>query len=198
MRSFYIGSGETAALLAGKQTQSHKKLLQRFVSDEIPYYNALNSPIDALRTGAILEGKYFEIMPDNFYSQYRCVCEEMDVLRASIDFAELDNGNIINFEELKTCNFDDFLNVQNGDIEYIKKNYRNNYNQVQHQLLCTGLDSATIVFLVVYSYDDEENYNREIQENEYVKFKVERDENVISNILERAKPFQMIKDYYEK
>lgn len=194
----YIGSGDTTSLLAGLNTKSHAKLLQRFVSDIIPYYNAKNSPIDALRTGAILEDRYFLILPDEYYAQYKSVCEELDVLKSSIDFALLDKGEIVDFEETKTCNFNDFLILQNANIEYVKNKYKNNYNQVQFQLLCSGLNEASLVFIAVYSYKDEDNYIRDIKENEVVKFRVKRDELVINKIKERGLIYQQIKDAYTK
>ena len=200
MKSMYIGSGDTSALLSGKNTATHSKLLQKFVSGSKPYYNAKASPIDAFRTGAILEERYSLILPDNYYEQHISTCQEMDVMRSSLDFAKLENGNVIDFEELKTCNFDDYLKIQksheSNDLDYVKKTYKNNYNQVQFQLLCSGLKHAKLVFLVVYTYDDEVNYDRNIKESEYVKFKIERDEEVIYKIMERATPFQTIKDYY--
>lgn len=198
----YIGSGDVKNLLAGKNTKYHALLMQRFVSGEKPYYNALASPIDALRTGAILEDRYFLTLPDNYYQQHVEVCEEMNVLKASIDFAKLDKGKVIDFDELKTCYFDDFLKFEDfrGDnkklIEYVKKKYKSNYEQVQQQLLCTGLNECNIVFLAVYTYEDEVNNIREIKENEYIKIRIYRDEDVISRIKERASIFQSIKDYY--
>ena len=69
MISNYIGSGETPALLSGLGTKSFAKLLQRFVSDEVPVFNSKASPIDAMRTGAILEERYILILPDDYYPQ---------------------------------------------------------------------------------------------------------------------------------
>ena len=66
----YIGSGDVHALMMGKDTKGHLALMQRFVSDVIPYYNAKASPIDALRTGAILEDRYFLTLPDGYFCQY--------------------------------------------------------------------------------------------------------------------------------
>lgn len=194
MKSMYIGSGETHQLLAGKDTKSFKSLLQRFTSDSKPYYNAKASPIDALRTGAILEDRYLLYLDNSYYPQCVEVCKEYDVLKSTIDFAKYENDKIIDFQELKTCYFDDFRKLK--DIEYIKKNYKNNYNQVQYQLLCTGLEKATLVFLVVYEYEDEINDNRIIEENDIVKFEIKRDEDVILKIKSRAGFFQSIKDYY--
>jgi len=196
MKSMYIGSGDTSSLLAGKKTLAYKKLLQRFVSDEKPYYNAKASPIDALRTGAILEDRYYLYLEDSFYSQCKIICNEFDVIVSTLDFAKYHEDKVVEFQELKTCQFDDFLKLQNADIDYIKKAYKNNYNQVQHQLLCTGLESATLVFLVVYEYEDEINYNRIISKDQIIKFEIKRDEIVISKIIERASFFQTIKDLY--
>ena len=197
--SLYIGSADTMALLSGKDTEAFIGLLQRFVSNEIPYYNAKSSPIDALRTGAILEDQYLKILPDDYYTQYKVASAEMNVFRASLDFAKLNGGEVVDFDELKTCSFDDFLALQklgNDYIDFIKKTYKRYYNQIQEQLYCTGLESANLVFLVVYSYDDNENYSREIKENEYIKFRISRDNDVIASIKERGKLFQYIKDYF--
>jgi hypothetical protein len=192
----YIGSGDVGALLSGRDTKGHIAMLQRFVSGEKPYYNAKASPIDALRTGAILEDRYLLTLPEDYYSQYTVESTEMDVFRCSLDFARIEKGKVVDFDELKTCSFDDFLVIQEKGINFKKPAYKKYYNQIQEQLYCTGLPSANLVFLVVYSYEDEVNYNREILENEYVKFRVERDEHVISLIKERGMIFQQIKDYY--
>lgn len=204
MNDLYIGSGDTSSLLMGKDTEGYFNLFKKFISNDREHYNAKASPINALRAGAILEEKYFETLDDSYYSQHKVVCKEKDVLCCSLDFAKINNGIVVDFDELKTCNFNDFLNFEqfrkddSGIVEYLKKNYKNNYNQVQQQLLCTELESANIVFLVVYSYDDEENYNRVIKDNEYIKFRITRDESVISKILERAEIFQTIKDNFKK
>jgi len=198
----HVSSGDTKALLSGLQTKAQAKLMQKFVSGEKPNWNSFNSPIDALRTGTILEDRYSLILPDNYFSQYKSVCKDMDVLTCRIDFGKVEKGNLVDFEELKTCNFSDYLKFEEliindaNLLDYVKKHYKDNYNQIQEQLLCSGLDSAKIVFLAVYSYDDEVNYKRDIQENEYIKIKVPRDEKIISKIKERAHIFQTIKDYY--
>jgi hypothetical protein len=196
-----IGSGDIPALLAGKNTKSHNKLLTMFVSDTRPYYNAKASPIDALRTGAILEDRYLLTLDDSYYPQYRVESDEMNVLVSTLDFAKIDKGKVVDFDELKTCWFDDYIKFENLDeserLTYLKKKYKANYNQVQQQLYCSGLDSANIVFLVVYTYDDLINYSRDIQSNEYFKIRIERDEKVIYEIMERATIFQTIKNYYE-
>lgn len=198
--SMYIGSGDVSSLLAGLNTESHQKLLRRFVSGEIPYYNAKNSPIDACRTGAILEDRYFQVLDDGWYPQFKVVSNEMDVLRASLDFARLEYGNVVAIQELKCIEFDDFRSLcdSSNKLEYVKKKYKIYYNQVQEQMYCSNLDNVTMTFVSVYSYDDNVNKVRDIQENEIEKVIITRDESVISLIKERAKPFQMLKDIYNK
>lgn len=200
MISMYIGSGDVAALLSGKDTQTHQKLLQRFVSGEKPYYNAKASPIDALRTGAILEDRYLLTLPDNFFPQWVVVSNEMDVFKASLDFAKIEGGEVVDFEELKSINICDYLDMidldYNSLIKHIKKNYKKYYNQIQQQLFVTGLSECTMVFLSVMSYDDTENYLRDILPNEYMKVRIYRDEEVIERIKERGQIFQQIKDNY--
>ncbi|MEG1950852.1 MAG: hypothetical protein RR137_10890 [Odoribacter sp.] len=205
MKSMYIGSGDTTFLLMGKNSTSHQNLLRRFVSDVVPYYNAKASPIDALRTGAILEERYMQILPDDYYPQYKVISKDMDVFKCSLDFAKLNNGNVVDFDEMKTCNFDDFLlfeqfrdDEKDEAIEFIKKKYKHYYNQVQEQLYCTDLYSANIVFVVVYSYEDFINEARDIQPNEYIRFRINRDENVINKIKQCGLPFQYLKDFYTK
>lgn len=203
MNTMYIGSGDVKALLMKRDTAGHLALLQRFVSGVKPNYNALSSPIDAFRTGAILEGRFAEILPLDFYPQYRVISTEMNVFKCSLDFAELSGGNVIDFIELKTVNFSDFLVIEglrnaelSEQLAYIKKFHKDYYNQIQQQMFCTRLDSAQMVFLAVYSYDDEENYTREIKPNEWVSIRVPRDEMTIAKILEAGTIFQTIKNYY--
>jgi hypothetical protein len=198
--SMYIGSGDVSALLAGLDTESHQKLLRRFVSGEIPYYNAKNSPIDACRTGAILEDRYFQTLDDGWYPQFKVVSNEMDVFRASLDFARLEFGNVVEIQELKCIEFDDFraLCDSANKLAYVKKKYKTYYNQVQEQMYCANLDNVTMTFVAVYSYDDDVNNVRDIQENETNKVVINRDEAVISLIKERGKHFQMLKDIYNK
>lgn len=205
IETMYIGSGDINALMAGKTTQSHISLMQRFVSGIKPYYNSKASPIDALRTGAILEDRYLLTLPENYFSQYVCVSNEMDVFKCSIDFAKIENGEIVDFDELKTISLSDYLeniipikNTNSLLIEYLKKKHKPYYNQVQEQLYCTELDECNLTFLSVLSYNDEENYNRIIKDNEFVKIRIKRDEKVINGIKERGCIFQQIKDYYTK
>lgn len=203
MNTMYIGSGDVYALMSGANTETHHKLLRRFVSGVKPYYNAKASPIDALRTGAIIEDRYFDTLPEGYYRQFEVVCPEMDVLKCSLDFARIEGGVVVDFDETKSCNFGDFLKFEafrsdhHKGIEFIRKSYKANYNQIQQQLLCTGLESANMVFIAVYTYDDEENTTRTIKENECIKFRIYRDEDVIKAIKDRAMIFQTLKNYYQ-
>lgn len=203
MKTMHIGSGDVSALMSGLDTQAHGNLLRKFVSDEYPNYNAKASPIDALRTGAILEERYYLTLSDGYYPQFHVTAKEMDVFVAHLDFAKLEAGNVVDFDELKTMSFNDFLSdleliKDDNDIliAYLKKKHKAYYNQVQEQLYCTGLDSCNVVFVAVLTYDDDDNYSREIQPNEIIKVRVERDEKVIAQIKERAVPFQMLRTYY--
>lgn len=202
MKSMYIGSGDVPALMSGLHTISQAKLLKRFVSGQIPYYNSKASPIDALRTGSILEDRYSLITPNDYYPQVRKESKDMNVFKCSLDFAKIKDSEIVDFEELKTCSFMDFLNIEPfrddnlKGLQFIKKKYKKYYEQVQQQLYCTELDSAKIVFLSVYSYEDEVNYNRNIKPNEFIKFRINRDKDVIAKLIKRGEIFQRIKDYY--
>lgn len=205
MKSMYIGSGDVTALLSGIHTKTHQDLIRRFVSDEIPHYNAEASPIDALRTGAILEKRFYLTLDDSYLPQKRVENEEYNVCRSSLDFAKVVNNEVVDFIELKTCFFTDFLDFQpfkDADydtyIEYIKKYYKNNYNQVQYQLFCSNLQESSLRFLEVKCYDDNANSERVIKEDEVIPFRIKRDEKVISLIKERIKPFQFLKDFYTK
>jgi len=46
----------------------------------------------------------------------------------------------------------------------------------------------------VYNYSDEDNYNRDVRQDEVVKFRIFRDVEVIDFIKERATPFQIVKN----
>ncbi|MDH6304641.1 hypothetical protein M2459_001377 [Parabacteroides sp. PF5-5] len=206
MKSMYIGSGDIKDILKGKHTKGFQNFCRKFFSDEIPYYNSFNSPIDALRTGAILEEKYFQMLPDGYYPQYKVSSEEMSVLLATLDFAKIESGKVVDFDELKTCFCTDFLIMQDyKDSEYdeyvsfLKKvsKYKQNYEQVQHQLYVTGLEEANLAYLEVQTYDDEENKKRIILPDEVIKFRIKRDSEVIEKIKERAAFFQHIKDYFK-
>lgn len=203
--SMYIGSGDIHALLSGFDTVAYTNLIKRFVSGEKPYYNALASPIDALRTGAIIESVFTKTLPFNYFGQYVVKSEDMDVFKASLDFAEIEGGKVKSFIELKTISFDDFFdqlaNIRDDQAEllkWVKKHKKIYYNQVQEQLYCTGLDSATLCFVCVFTYDDEENWEREIKENEIIRVTIPRDEAVIEQIKQRGFIFQEIKDFHLK
>lgn len=204
MISTYIGSGDVSAMMAGKDTKTYQSLLQRFVSNEIPVHNAKESPIDALRTGAILEERFFLTLDDSWFYQYFVQSKMMDVFKATLDFAQIDNGEVVDFIELKTVGFNDYITDiepirQDKDalVSYLQRKHKNYYNQVQEQLYCTGLLKAHLCFLSVTSYDDEENYQRIINSNEYTMIEVERDEEVIKQICSRGEIFQAIKDNFK-
>lgn len=203
MKSMYLGSGDVSSLMAGLNTEAHQKLLRRFVSGIKPFYNAKASPIDALRTGAILEERYLLTLSDSYFYQYVVQSEDMNVFKCSLDFAKLDKGKVIDFDELKTIFFNDFLDLMpikdcsdKEKEEYVIKKFKNYYRQIQEQLYCTGLESANIVFLAVYSYDDDVNYTRDIEENDYFKIRIHRNEDVIASIKKQGLIFQQIKDIY--
>lgn len=200
-----IGSGDINHLMMKKETSGFKDLLRKFLSDEKPYYNALASPIDACRTGAILEQKYIDTLPEGYYSQYKIASKELDVFVSTLDFALLDSGNVVDFDELKTLHLYDFLETieplrgepERDYLPVIKKQFKSYYNQIQAQLFCADIESANLVFLAVDSYNDDKNYNRVIQPNDYIKFRIRRDIEVINKIKERATIFQSIKDYFK-
>ncbi len=199
-----IGSGDCGSLLMGIKTKGYQELWQKFISSDKPHYNAFASPIDALRTGAILEQKYLEYLPDNYYSQVKATCKEFNVLTSSIDFSIMEKNKISSFEELKTAHFVDFVELikpaselnEKEQIAFLNKYYKKNYNQAQFQLLCTDLESCHLVFLSVDSYDDDVNKARIIVENDIVKFQVNRDKKIIDFIKERAKLFQEVKNHF--
>lgn len=201
-----IGSGDIASLMSGKDTAAFKGLLRKFISDDKPYYNALASPIDACRIGAIIESRYLDILPDNYMVQYKVTSEEMDAFTSSIDFAKIESGKIVDFDELKSIYFADFiehiepLRNEPSDVylPIIRKKFKKYYNQVQAQLFCSGLQSANLVFVPVYSYDDDDNEMRKISENEIVKLRIQRDECAINEIKERGMIFQKIKDFFKQ
>lgn len=202
--SAYIGSGDVAAMMAGKDTKAYLSLMQRFVSNEIPVRNAKESPIDALRTGAILEDRFLLTLDDCYFSQYFVQSEKMDVFKATLDFAKLDGGEVVDFIELKTVGFNDYLTMiepirddNAALVDFLKKKHKNYYNQIQEQLYCTELERAHLCFLSVTSYDDEENYTRIIKPHEYTIVEVERDDAVIDAICERGIIFQRIKDNFK-
>lgn len=203
IETMYIGSGDIHALMSGKNTKSHIALMQRFVSGIKPYYNAFASPIDALRTGAILENRYLLTLPENYFTQYVVKSNEMDVFKCSIDFAKIEKGELTDFDELKTLYLSDYLDFiepikhdNKALIEYVRKKHKAYYYQVQEQLYCTQLESCNLVFLSVTTYDDNANWRRNIHPNEYCKIRISRDEKTINEIKDRGLIFQQIKDFY--
>lgn len=201
-----IGSGDVPKLLSGLKTKGYADLWHKFLDEHPPYYNALASPIDALRTGAILEDVYLRTQPMNCFTQEKFTLPEMDVFTCSVDFSIIEGGKLVDIEELKTIFLPDYLGViqaianLNGPEEKIaalKKKFKNNYNQIQFQLMCTGLDSGKLVFLSVDSYEDHENATRVIKPNEITRFHIPRDEEVIELIKERGKIFQQVKDHFK-
>ena len=205
LSTLYIGSGDVHALMMGRTSAGYLRLLQRFVSGIVPHYNALASPIDALRTGAILEERFYQTLPFEWFPQYRVQSDEMDVFRASLDFAKLDEGRVVDFIELKTVNLDEYIEniqpiVDDNDalLEFLRRKRPSYYNQIQEQMYCAGLDVAHLVFLSVTSYDDAENYARDIKDNEYVMVTVPRDNDTINEIKEKGKLFQTIRDELKK
>ena len=193
----YIGSGDVSALMAGLTTKTHLGLLARFCSGEVPYYNAKLSPIDACRAGAILEDRFLLTLPENYFPQYREVSKEMDVFKCSLDFAEIEKGKLKSAIELKTVWFEEIGAIE-PTVEYIKKKHTKYYNQIQEQLYCTELSEITLIFIPVFSYNDDINQLRIIEENEKAPIVIGRDEAVIEAIKERGQIFQTIKDYYLK
>jgi len=196
-----IGSGDVNSLLSDKKSKSYQNLWRKFIGEK-PFYNALSSPIDALRTGSILEDRYIQILPYDFYPQVKVQHEKLDVLVATLDFAKFDAGKVVDFEETKTMFFPDFAEKIMPLIEFsdeekqkiIKQKFKNYYNQVQFQLLCSNIESATLTFISVYSYEDEDNYHRDILSEDVIKFRIHRDESVINEIIDRAKLFQLVKN----
>ena len=199
--SAYIGSGDVAAMMSGKDSKAYLSLMQRFVSNEIPVRNAKQSPIDALRTGAILEERFYLTLDDSWFYQHFVQSEDMDVFKATLDFAQIQEGRVIDFIELKTVGFNDYITSiepiredNQALLEFLKKKHKSYYYQVQEQLYCTGLEMAHLCFLSVTSYDDEENYLRIVNPHEYTMVEVERDNKVIEQICKRGEIFQLIKN----
>ena len=87
-----IGSGDANALLMGKETKGFQDLIRKFVANDKPYYNALASPIDQLRSGFILEEAYFKQLPDYYYSQIKKSSKEINVCVSTLDFAVLEKA----------------------------------------------------------------------------------------------------------
>lgn len=202
--TMYIGSGDIIQLMQAKQTSGFQKLLIRFTSGEVPYYNAKNSPIDACRAGAILEDRFYLTLGDDWYPQVKVISKEMDVFKASLDFSRIEKGAVVEFIEMKTLKEEKFIKLrdtlavmdESKYIQYIRKSFKKYYNQVQEQLFCSGLEVARLMFICVGSYDDNVNYKRVISDDDLIYIDITRDEDTISEIKEKGKLFQAIKDYF--
>lgn len=202
--TMYIGSGDIVQLMQAKQTSGFQKLLVRFTSGEVPYYNAKSSPIDACRTGAILEDRFYLTLGDDWYPQVKVISSEMNVFKASLDFSRIKEGKVVEFIEMKTINTPKFTKLSEtlatmddaSMLTYIKKAFKKYYYQVQEQLYCSGLESATLMFVNTFTYDDTVNYRRDIIDDDLLKVKIIRDDKVINEIKEKGKLFQTIKDYF--
>jgi hypothetical protein len=201
-----IGSGDIPKLLSGLKTKGYRELWKKFIDDTPVYYNALASPIDALRTGAILENNYLQTLSEDYFTQVKCTFDEMNVFVCSLDFAKYSGGVVSEFEELKTIFLPDFIDIikplskesEKQQVKVLKSKFKNNYNQIQDQLMCAELDEARLVFLSVDSYDDEINKQRVIEENDVVKFRITRDDETINFIKQRGKIFQQVKDHFNE
>jgi hypothetical protein len=198
-----IGSGDVKSIMMGRTTKGYQDFLRTFVSDDIQVYNSYASPIDALRTGKVLEDRFANYI-EGYYVDYKVRSTAMDVLACSLDFAKLDNGKVVDFIELKTMWFTDYLDLVSpikGDndrlVQWFKKDAKVYYNQVQEQLYVTELDSCDVRYLCVQSYDDEFNEAYNVTENDFTSFRISRDEEVISKILKAAEFFQGIKNHFK-
>lgn len=193
---YSIGSGDIkSVMVVNKETKSYKEFLMKFFGIKHIIYNALNSPIDWLRIGAILESRFYKTLSSEWYEQVKVQCKEQDVLTVSLDFSKLENGEVIDFIELKSVNFQKFLDIQEISQEEVKKKFKEYYNQIQSQLYATGLKEASLVFLVVYNYDDLDNLTREIKPNEILEIRIKRDEKTIEKIKKELVFYQNCKDY---
>ena len=90
----YISSGQVSNLLMGKNTQRHKELIHTFINDDRPHYNSKGSPIDALRTGSILEDRFYLILDDEYLPQCEVWNSEYDFCRSTLDFAIKKNNQV--------------------------------------------------------------------------------------------------------
>lgn len=145
------------------------------------------------------------VLDDSWFYQYHVQSDEMDVFKATLDFAKLEAGEVVDFIELKTISFNDYITQiepikddNNALVQFLQKKHRAYYNQVQEQLYCSRLERAHLAFLSVTSYDDEENKLRVIKPNEYTMVEIERDDEIIDIIRERGHIFQLIKDELKK
>lgn len=198
-----IGSGDVKSIMMGKKTKGYQDFLRAFVSDEIQIYNSYASPIDALRTGKILEDRFTQHI-EGFYQDIKVRSKTFDVMAASLDFGKFEGNKVVDFIELKTMWLSDYLDLVSplkGDndalVSWFKKDAKAYYNQVQHQLYVSELEECTVCYLSVQSYDDDFNNQYQITENDYTMFRVKRDQEVIDKILKEVEFFQTIKNNFK-
>jgi len=193
-----IGSGQTTKLLQKTTSKGFRDLIAEFVKGETEYPDAMKSPIDSFRAGAILEEVMYKYMPDEYLPQIRIISRVYDVMTSTLDFAVPQGNWVSRFTEMKSINFEDFLklNAEKNKLDYIKTKYKNYYNQVQQQLFVTDLPEGTLMFIPVYdAKDDESNRNRVIYDYEIIQIPITPDARIQSLIEERAKFFQSLKNF---
>ena len=193
-----IGSGNTKDLLQDVKTKGFKNLLISFIKDEPEHRNALNSTTPQFRTGAILEEVMYKKMPDCYLPQVRVQSKDFDSLTCTLDFAIMEKGSVLYFVEMKSLNFDSFIALYSAEnkLDFVKKHYKSYYNQVQEQMLVTGLKTCTLMFVVVYDENnDAANWNRTFGKDEIINIAVPFDKEVGDKIIERVGFFQLIKDF---
>ena len=198
-----IGSGDVKSIMMGKKTKGYQDFLRSFVSDEIQIYNSYASPIDALRTGKILEDRFAEHV-EGYFLDVKVRSKVYDVMAASLDFGKFEGGKVVDFIELKTMWLSDYLEFisplkgdNEGLVAWFKKEAKGYYNQVQHQLYVSELEECNVCYLSVQSYDDDFNNKYVITENDYAMFRVKRDQEVIDKILKEVEFFQKIKNHFK-
>lgn len=199
-----IGSGDCKSIMMGNKTKGYQEFLRKFVSDDIQVYNSYASPIDALRTGKILEDRFALTLEEGWFVDVKVRSKDFDVMAASLDFGKMNEGKLVDFIEMKTMwltDYLDFISPIKGDnlslVKWFKKSAKTYYEQVQWQLYVSELESCQVCYLAVQSYDDEFNYKYGITENDYTMFRVERDLDVIDKILKEVEFFQKIKNHFK-
>lgn len=199
-----IGSGDCKSIMMGKKTNGYQEFLRKFVSDDIQVYNSYASPIDALRTGKILEDRFALTLEEGWFVDVKVRSNAFDVMAASLDFGKMDEGKLVDFIEMKTMwltDYLDFVSPIKGDnaslVQWFKKSAKTYYEQVQWQLYVSELESCQVCYLAVQSYDDDFNNKYVITENDYAMFRVKRDQDVIDKILKEVEFFQKIKNHFK-
>ena len=199
-----IGSGDCKSIMMGKKTKGYQDFVRKFVSDDIQVYNSYASPIDALRTGKILEDRFALVLEEGWFVDVKVRSKTFDVMASSLDFGKMEEGKLVDFIEMKTMwltDYLDFVSPIKGDndklVAWFKKSAKTYYEQVQWQLYVSELESCQVCYLAVQSYDDEFNYKYEITENDYTMFRVKRDQEVIDKILKEVEFFQNIKNHFK-